>query len=134
MADQCRQHVAVYGSVWQCFPPLFGYRLSGGSESTPQISPLKKNDVSSGIYGNSAQSRKRAHFQAQLETLMADGNEPSSSGPAQQHLQGRWPFYRRQEDGGVGFPEGEGGGQWMRKANQPPRRGRLRGGQLEVYV
>ena len=65
---------------------------------------------------------------------MADGNEPSSSGPPQQHLQGRWPFFRRQEDGGVVPLEGEGGGQWMRKANQPLRRGRSRGGQLEVYV
>ena len=63
---------------------------------------------------------------------MADGNDPSASGPAKQHLQGRWPFFRRQEDGGgEGLLEGEGGGQWMKKVNQPPRRGRSRG-QFEV--
>ena len=122
------QYVAVYGIT---FRPLFGYRqqfYSGSSESTPQISPLKKNNVSSSIHGNSAQSHKRAYFQAQLETLMADGNDSPVSGPAKQHLQGRWPFFRRQEDGGEGLLEGAGGGQGIRKVDQPPRRGRLRGG------
>ena len=58
---------------------------------------------------------------------MADGNDSSASGPAKQ--QGRWPFFRRQEDGGgEGLLEGEGGGQGIRKVDQPPRRGRLRGG------